>query len=331
MIETDYNRARFEPGNWRGHYESYFQRANHPTRPLAFWIRYTVFSPRARPERAIAELWAMFFNGETGRHVAVKRELPVAQSEFQRDRFAVRVGSATLDGQGLSGAAESAGRSMEWVLRYAGTQPPVLTLPKEKYDGGFPKAKLVVGVPMAEYNGRLRVDGMEIPVERWVGSQNHNWGSEHTNRYAYGQVCGFDNAPDSFLEMASARVKIGPLPIPMVTPIVLRHGGREWALNTLGQGLRAKARYGYFDWRFRSENEAVRIEGRIHADKGDFVGLRYYNPPGGDKFCLNSKIAACELRLTDKASGRSETLSTARRAAFEILTDDLDHGVEIRA
>lgn len=29
-----------------GHYESFFQRANHPTRPLAFWIRYTIFSPK---------------------------------------------------------------------------------------------------------------------------------------------------------------------------------------------------------------------------------------------------------------------------------------------
>jgi hypothetical protein len=35
----------------RGHYESFFQRANHPTRPLAFWIRYTIFSPTGHPDR----------------------------------------------------------------------------------------------------------------------------------------------------------------------------------------------------------------------------------------------------------------------------------------
>ena len=43
-------------GQPQGYYESFFQRANHPTRPLAFWIRYTLFSPRAHPEQARGEL-----------------------------------------------------------------------------------------------------------------------------------------------------------------------------------------------------------------------------------------------------------------------------------
>jgi len=58
------NAARFVPGQRDGHYESFYQRANHPTRPLAFWIRYTMVRPARRPEAAIGELWAMFFNGE---------------------------------------------------------------------------------------------------------------------------------------------------------------------------------------------------------------------------------------------------------------------------
>ena len=61
------NLARYR-GQPQGHYESFFQRANHPTRPLAFWIRYTLFSPQAHPEQARGELWAVFFNGETGQH-----------------------------------------------------------------------------------------------------------------------------------------------------------------------------------------------------------------------------------------------------------------------
>ena len=42
------NAVRYRPGDEEGHYESYFQRANHPGRPLAFWIRHTIFSPRNR-------------------------------------------------------------------------------------------------------------------------------------------------------------------------------------------------------------------------------------------------------------------------------------------
>jgi len=47
------NNSRYIQGQKRGHYESYFLRANHPSRPLAFWIRYTIFSPDKQPEKAI--------------------------------------------------------------------------------------------------------------------------------------------------------------------------------------------------------------------------------------------------------------------------------------
>jgi len=57
------NWARYQPGQAAGHYESFFQRANHPTRPMAFWIRYTIFSPQNHPENAVGELWAIYFDG----------------------------------------------------------------------------------------------------------------------------------------------------------------------------------------------------------------------------------------------------------------------------
>src|SRR5216684_6562518 len=68
-----------------GHYESYFQRANHPTRPLAFWIRYTIFSPRRRPNEAVGELWAIWFDGERDRIVAAKEDVPLAHCAFGSD------------------------------------------------------------------------------------------------------------------------------------------------------------------------------------------------------------------------------------------------------
>jgi hypothetical protein len=116
--------------------------------------------------------------------------------------------------------------------------------------------------------------------------------------------------------------------------MVLRHRGEEIALRSLRQAVQTDASFHYFAWRFRAETDRVAIEGVISARAEDFVGLRYANPPGGEKHCLNSKIAACELTLRRKALGgvvAVETLRTARRAAFEILTEDRDHGVPIRA
>lgn len=324
------NFARYRPGQLTGHYESFFVRANHPSRPLAFWIRYTIFSPHRQPERAIGELWAILFDGDTGRHVAVKKEVPFKHCAFKADEFSITVGDARLEPGRLIGVMASIDHTLEGNLTFAGKSPPLFLLPLNMYTARFPKAKSLVALPMAIFNGSLIVDGETIDVNDWVGSQNHNWGAKHTDLYAWGQVAGFDNAPDSFLEVATARLKIGPVWTPFMTPIVLRHRGEEITLNALMQTIRAKASFNYFTWHFRSETQALSIEGTIEAPREAFVGLNYYNPPGGIKQCLNTKIAACELKITRKRSGAIETLSTRHRAAFEILTDDRSHGVEIR-
>src|ERR1044071_1497487 len=225
------NGARFRPGDPRGHYESFFLRANHPSRPLAFWIRYTVFSPKGDPARAIGELWAVVSNHETGVNVAVKKELPIEGCKFDRDELDVKIGDAKLDERGLQGEAASGGHAIRWKLRYYGEDKPVLLLPERLYRAALPKAKSLVGLPMATFNGEISLDGEAIKVDGRIGRPKHNWGSKHTDRYAYGQICGFDNAPDSFLEIATARVKIGPFWTPAMTPIVLRHERREIALN----------------------------------------------------------------------------------------------------
>lgn len=331
--ERTANHARFRPGERAGHYESWFQRANHPTRPLAFWIRYTIFSPADRPGNAIGELWAIVFDGETGQHVAVKREVPIADARFGRDSFAVRIADAELAEGALRGAAAANDHRIAWDLRYRGDQRPLMFFPLALYETPLPKAKALVGVPGAVYEGTIEVDGRTLDVGGWVGSQNHNWGSKHTDRYAWGQVAGFDDHPQSFLEVGTGKLKIGPVWTPNLTPIVLRHEGREHALNSPAQIIRARASIEYFDWRFVSESSSVRIEGRIHADRSDFVGLAYMNPPGGTKHCLNSKIANCDLTVTYKSgtrAGQVDRLRATRRAAFEILTDDRDHGVAIR-
>jgi hypothetical protein len=332
MLTANYNHARWRDGLRGGHYESFWLRANHPSRPLAFWIRYTLFSPKHQPENAIGELWCIWSDGEAQRLTAVKREVPMRDCRFAPDRFMVSVADARLHANALSGWAEAHGNRIEWELQYSGGELPLFHLPQKLYDKALPKAKSLVGLPLAVFNGQLRVNGEVMRIENWVGSQNHNWGSKHTDHYAYGQVAGFDSAPQSFLEIATARIKLGPLWTPWMTPLVLRHDGREYALNALGRSLRNQGSFNYFDWHFAGEDAATRIEGRIHASREAFVGLRYYNPPGRDKCCLNSKIAACELALTDKRSGRMETLSTAHRAAFEILSDDFNsHGVAVRA
>ena len=94
-----------------------------------------------------------------------------------------------------------------------------------------------------------------------------------------------------------------PLPVPAVALAIAAQAGIEDARGDL------------------------RIDGHIWADRNDFVALNYYNPPGDVKTCLNSKVASCDITLTEKSRiGLKVDLKTKNRAAFEVLTSKTDHG-----
>ncbi len=322
------NRLRHRVGSPDGHYESYFIRANHATSALAFWIRYTMFSPAGHPEQAQGELWAIVFDGLRNHHVAVKQAWPLACVPLRPRHAGDRSARCALE-PAATRRVRATRRTIAscGTFVFAGGQSTLLLLPERLYDGGFPKAKSLVSRPLARFDGTISVDGERIDVHGWAGSQNHNWGRQHTDRYAWGQVAGFDGGHDeSFLEVASAKLKVGPLWTPWITPIVLRHRGHEHRLNATGP-LAARAGIGgRFRLALRVAWRRHPVRGRIHAERADFVGLRYANPPGGSKQCLNSKIAHAQMTL-QHADGSSETLSSQRRAAFELLGDDSGHGV----
>ncbi len=316
-------RSRFDPQATAGFYESYFQRANHPSRPLAFWIRYTVFVPRGQPQAAAGELWAIYFDGESGRSTVVYEAHPIAGCSFSRTGFDVRVGEASLGPGVLQGSAAQAGHRIGWSLSYEGGGPALCLLQAQAYEASFPAAKSVVPSPGCRYRGRLEVDSETIDIDGWLGSQNHNWGLRHTDQYVWGQVAGFDGADDAFLECFSARLRLGPVWSPYLSLLVLRVGSEQYTHNALGRAVLAHARVNRadgFDWSLVSQRDGVRIAVRVHAPAAAFVRLRYRNPPGGEKICMNTKLANATLSL--KRPGQPELqLRCAQRAAFELVND----------
>jgi hypothetical protein len=321
QARSAWNACRYAAGSNEGHYESYFQRANHPSRPLAFWIRYTIFSPRGRPQDALGELWAVYFDGEAGRIVAVREAVPMAECSFSTDGLDLRLRGAVLQEGEVRGRAADEEHLIKWALVYSGGQAPLLLLPENLYRSSFPRAKLLVGTPNAAFSGWLTVDGDLVPVDGWVGSQNHNWGSRHTDQYAWGQVAGFAEAPDAFLECATARLRLGPWWSPWMTFAVLRLDGHTYAFNSLLGAIRSRGRLDGLRWTLDTRRAEVRLRGQFSVVPERCVELRYLNPPGGEKICLNSKLAACELTLF--RPGESPLRLTAQdRAAFEILGDE---------
>lgn len=313
----------------RGHVESYFLKANAPDRDLAVWVKLTILEPKGRPGAAVAETWAIVFDGP-GRHVAAKDTAPLAEASFGRDRFEVRTPSASLEAGRTTGAV--GGGRVRWDLRFTGWAPPVRHLPWDwMYSAPFPRSKLCAPWPDARFEGTIEVEGRTIEVRGWPGTEGHNWGRGHAWRYAWAHCDAFEGAPDTFVDGASASIKLGPLVTPLSTVMGARWRGRDLAFGDL-RTLRAPASIEYFRWRFRAENADVRLDGEVDADRADVVALRYVNPSGPDTTCLNSKLAT--MRVTISTRGPSgwevqERLESRRRAALEIGTTATDHGVPI--
>jgi hypothetical protein len=248
---------------------------------------------------------------------ALKRSYPIDAADFGYDEWTARIATTSLDDTAARGSVPDA----RWDLTITpGGQDSVRLLTDRAYQSRFPTAKTQVRHPLARFDGRLELAGLTLDLDGWTGSVNHNWGTRHTPAYAFGQVCGFDDAPDSTLEIVTARAAVGPVLLPGVTLFVFRHEGQEFAVRSLGGSLHTHGRYVPFSWKFGARVGEQMIQGEITTEPADVIGLTYSDTHGGTKYCYNSAIASCRIQVAGMAFERAELVSHG--AMFEILTDD---------
>ena len=310
------------------YYESRYIRANHPHRPQALWLRETLLLPAEGDP--VADVWVMVFDPEGDGNRALKQPYPIDAAVYEYDDWTARIGATSIDDRSAQGvvstggssiAGSAGGRVAQWDLRISpGAGEEVKLLTDRAYTARIPTAKTTVRHPLAQFDGQVELDDTRLVLDGWTGSVNHNWGTRHTPAYAFGQVCGFDNSPDSSLEIVTARAAIGPVLLPAATLFVFRHAGGEFAVRSVLGSLQTHGRYRPFSWSFGARVGDQMIEGEISADPTDVIGLTYTDTDGGAKYCYNSALATCRLHLAGKAFERGE-LSATRRAMFEILTD----------
>jgi hypothetical protein len=106
--------------------------------------------------------------------------------------------------------------------------------------------------------------------------------------------------------------------LPPVTLLVFRHDGDELAIRGVLAARRSAGRYRPFEWSFSARFGDLTLQGDISAEAGDVIGLNYTDTDGKTKYCYNSAIASCRIRLSGPDS---RELTATRRAMFEILTD----------
>lgn len=347
-VRYDPRAAEARAGGGHGHVESWFLKANDPHGRRAVWLKWTIWAGgrRARntsgqhaPGSAVAEAWAVAFGtAGSGGHanVATKTTVPFEAARFSREGIDATVDGCTLTRESASGRVESGGRVIAYDLRVAPIGPPLVHYPARwMYERPVPKQKILSPVPDARISGTVEVDASPASdgterwqLDAWPGMIGHNWGSQHTELYAWAHCNAWDDQSDDVvLEGFSGRVRVGGVLMPTATMVSVVHHGTIYRLTDLRSVTRNQGSISPRRWRFRARSRRIDVAGELWADTEDFVGLFYPNPDGTICHCLNSKVAHAEVTL--RVEGRPPRTLRSQRAALEIGTRDPNHGVRM--
>ena len=294
-----------------GHVESWFFRANHPTRPLAIWVRTTILA-RLNGE-TLAETWFIAFDGEQGQTHVQKRTVPFQTAKFTADSIHVDALKVTL-ADSIVGTIGDATLDLQWRPVVVGT---VSLYPYSwLLTGPFPKSKLLTPQPWLWVEGSVNVAGNTWTIDGWTGMQGHNWGKENAFEYAWGH-CVFEGA-GVVVEGFTGRVKVAGRLTPWMSTAVVRRGKDQWRFDVLFDFWDQQASITPGRWTLGLTSAAGSLTLEMDSTAVPTVTLDYENPDGRIAKCHNSKLAAVTLTVTPR-NGEPFTCRSAHGGALEIL------------
>jgi len=296
-------------------YVSWFISARDPDSRRALWIRHTSHRPSQGPESAA--LWCTVADPDAGRPPTVVKQV-----------FAVFPPDVAAGPEQFRGQAAMEPHTARWDLAIVNGQPPLRPLrPSALYRAPLPRTKLEATVPDGRAAGVVDLDGREIAVSGWRGTVGHNWGSEHADSWVWLHAADFGTAPEAWLELVLARIKVGPARSPWTAMGALSLGGFRIALGGLGLRARADARPDRLTAVVTSLGSRLQLS--VSAADGDLVAVPYTDPRGGTRTVSHAALADLELTL-DRPGRPALTLSSSR-AAYEFGTSQPMPGLMPRA
>jgi hypothetical protein len=309
----------------RGHYESFYLRASHPSEPLGIWIRHTVHKrPNAAPGGSV---WFTLF--EPGGPSASKVTVGEEQLSAPADGY-IRIGDSEISPGHVAGSAMTDRLSASWMLTFADGAAPFRHLPREwMYRARLPRTKTLSPYPRTTFSGRVTVGDREIDVEGWPGMVGHNWGAEHAERWIWTNGTGFENDPEAYLDAAIGRIKLGPATTPWIGNGVLSVDGEAYRLGGIERTRSTVVRETPQGAQLVLPGKGITVSGRVGADPEWFVGWKYADPDGGGHDVVNCSIAS--MTLSVERDGRPPLeLHTEHGASFELGMRETDHGVPVQ-
>ena len=319
LVDGPRVQARFpDVDHGAGHYESFYLKASHPSEPLGVWIRYTVHK---RPgEDPTGSVWFTLFGPEP---VAAKQTFPAPETggDF------VRIGGQGWMGEGVAqGAIHTDAIEARWSLGFDTSEEPLRHLPRDwMYTARLPRTKLVTPYPGALFEGEISVGGRRIDLDGWPGMIGHNWGAQHAERWIWLHGTSFDgHGPDTWIDAAIGRIKIGPWTTPWIANGVLSLDGERHRLGGIGRRRKTSVAERPDGAEMTLPGEDLTAEIEVGAPRERFVGWVYADPDGSEHNTVNCSIASLTLKAGDIE------LRTAHGGAYELGMRETDHGIPIQ-
>ncbi len=309
--------ARFpEVPREKGHYESFYLKASHPSEPLGVWIRYTMHKHSGQEPRG--SLWFTLFDGAAEGPAAAKvttNELSVPDGGY------IQIGDSTFGDGHVRGGASTERLDASWELSFESAQDPLFHLPRDwMYRAPVPRTKLLSPYPDARFEGSVRAGDREVSVDGWRGMIGHNWGAQHAERWIW--LHGITEDGD-WLDAGIGRVKLGRLVTPWIGNGALSVAGDRYPLR------RAQVTEYPDRCTFRLSGRRVELRGTVEAPRERFVGWVYADPVGPEHNTVNCSIS--DMELTVERKGRKPLrLECAGAAAYELGMRETDHGIPIQ-
>jgi hypothetical protein len=296
MLQSEFDNITKWNGKEKPFYEVYYLKVNEPSLGGALWLRYTFLSPlQGSPS---ASLWAIFFDSKDHlKNIAMKETVSTQDIIFKKKKFELNIGGAHLNNTSSSGMIVNDKNSIGWDLSWKPSDKTFKHYPWPLYLLPWPKSKVAAPNLNVPVNGYFEVNGLKFNLFNASLHQGHVWGRSYSGRWAWAN-CG------SFLEDKNATLELIMKP-----PIGLGY------LKTSNEEFKFRFRnlYQPLSWEFMGKHGSTRLIGKIETNPEDIIGVTYDDPISGERYCYNTKVASCLLKIGDR------NLTSVNTTAFETV------------
>ncbi len=273
----------------------------------AWWLRHTLWAPRAGAPRIT--IWAAAFR-DGARPVVVKTLLPATGT-------ALAAGGCRLAGDGAQGAVEAGGHRVEWDLAFALPALPETIGPAWLHRLPAPTRVTHLGSGVA-VGGRVTVDGETHELGVGRGLAKHLWGTRRVEELAWLHVPGFAEADGDF-EATQVRLHAGRPP--RLATARLRLDGTT---SQSGPAATRIAVQGPLGLRVTVETATRRVVADATCDPRTLAGWAYRDPAGWDVYVAQSDVARCRIETAARPH-RLGAFGPSRRLEASIAAVEFHH------